>query len=226
LSSRHAHLHARTRRASVLTGRAARCRGRNTHDPAQLDRLRGALKRGGQRSGPETGRPARVSFCGATSGHHPEEKLEAYDRGRQAGRRAVELAPRDAAAHFWYATNTARWGQTHGVVRSLFLLSTVREHLAIALELDPALTGAHVVTGYVYYEVPALLGGDLDRAEESFRTALAQVPGFTAAAWVSCTWPRARSRRRGATEAVLDEKSRIADWLDTRRPGSGSEGRE
>src|SRR5256885_6759694 len=51
-----------------------------------------------------------------------EEKLEAYDRGRQAAQRAMELAPKSAAARFWYGTNTGRWGQTKGVLRSLFLL--------------------------------------------------------------------------------------------------------
>ena len=159
---------------------------------------------------PRTGSAlSRISFLwGDIRATTREEKLAAYDRGRQAGRRATELAPRDAAAHFWYATNTGRWGQTNGVVRSLFLLSTVREQLAIALELDPNLTGAYVVAGYVDYEVPGLLGGDLDRAEESFRTALAQVPGFTAAR-VGLARTLARKGKvaeaRREAQAVLDE---------------------
>src|SRR5213594_2437117 len=48
-----------------------------------------------------------------------EEKLAAYARGRELGRRAVELAPRNHDAHLWYAINTGRWGQTKGVLRSL-----------------------------------------------------------------------------------------------------------
>lgn len=195
-------------------------------DPAQLDRLRASFERAvASNPAPEywTGL-ARISFLwGDVRATTRDEKLGAYDRGRHAGRRAVELAPRDAAAHFWYATNTARWGQAYGVVRSLFLLSTVREHLAIALHLDPGLTGAHVVTGYVYYEVPGLLGGDLDRAEESFRTALAQVPGFTAAR-VGLARTLARKGKvdeaRREAQAVLDERSpsNLADWTvkDTR----------
>jgi tetratricopeptide (TPR) repeat protein len=195
-------------------------------DPAQLDRLRGALERA-VASDPSPANwtaLSRISFLwGDIRATTHEEKLAAYDRGRQAGRRATELAPRDAAAHFWYATNTGRWGQTNGVVRSLFLLSTVREQLAIALELDPTLTGAYVVAGYVDYEVPGLLGGDLDRAEERFRTALAQVPGFTAAR-VGLARTLARKGKvaeaRREAQAVLDEKSpsNLADWTlkDTR----------
>ncbi|HET8575830.1 MAG TPA: hypothetical protein VFO18_01930, partial [Methylomirabilota bacterium] len=67
----------------------------------------------------------------------PDEKLEAYDQGREAARRAVEVAPRSVQAHFWYGTDTARWGQTKGVVRSLFLLPTVKREIATVLELDP-----------------------------------------------------------------------------------------
>src|SRR5437867_696503 len=38
-----------------------------------------------------------------------EDKLAAYDRGREIGRRAVELAPKSHDAHLWYAIATARY---------------------------------------------------------------------------------------------------------------------
>ena len=189
-------------------------------DPAQLDRLREGLERA-VTSDPHPANwigLARVSFLwGDVRAVTREQRLEAYDRGRQAGRRATELAPHDAAAHFWYAANTGRWGQTNGVVRSVFLLSTVREHLAMAIQLDPKLTGAHVVAGYVHYEVPGLLGGDLDRAEESFRIALQQLPNFTVArvglARTLAKKGKVAEARREA-QAVLDEKApaNLADW--------------
>ncbi len=189
-------------------------------DPGQLDHLRAELERAAS-TDPLPANwigLARVSFLwGDVRAATREQKLEAYGRGREAGKRATELAPRNAAAHFWYATNTGRWGQTNGVVRSLFLLSTVREHLDLAIQLDPHLTGAYVVAGYVHYEVPGLLGGDLDRAEESFRTALKQLPAFTAArvglARTLAKKGKIADARREA-QAVLDEKSpeNLADW--------------
>lgn len=195
-------------------------------DPAQLDRLRAELERVlTTDTHPDNWIGlARVSFLwGDVRATTREQKLEAYGRGREAGKRATELAPRNAAAHFWYATNTGRWGQANGVVRSLFLLSTVREHLDHAIRLDPNLTGAYVVAGYVHYEVPGLLGGDLDRAEESFRTALQQLPRFTAAR-VGLARTLARRGKvadaRREAQAVLDERSpeNLADWTvkDTR----------
>src|SRR5438128_2396487 len=83
-----------------------------------------------------------------------EEKLAAYARGRELGRRAVELAPRNHDAHLWYAINTGRWGQTKGVLRSLFLLPTVREEIQILLQLNPRSVRAHSLAGNVAMEEP------------------------------------------------------------------------
>src|SRR5438132_992986 len=77
-----------------------------------------------------------------------EEKLAAYARGRELGRRAVELAPRNHDAHLWYAINSGRWGQTKGVLRSLFLLPTVREEIQILLQLNPRSVRAHSLAGH------------------------------------------------------------------------------
>ncbi|MBI4588397.1 MAG: tetratricopeptide repeat protein, partial [Candidatus Rokubacteria bacterium] len=108
-----------------------------------------------------------------------DEKLEAFDRGRQLGQRAVELAPQNPEAHFWYATNTAKWGQTKGVLRSLFLLPTVREELDIIFTLAPKHPGALALAGNVNLEVPALFGGSIDKAEEQFRKGLELDPKAT-----------------------------------------------
>ncbi|HEU4369524.1 MAG TPA: tetratricopeptide repeat protein [Methylomirabilota bacterium] len=161
---------------------------------------------------------ARVSFIwGDIRAATPEQKLEAYDRGRQAAKRAVELAPRSALAHLWYGVNMGRWGQTKGIVRSLFLLPTVQEEIRLALELDPELAAAYALAGNVYYEVPSLLGGDLARAGEMFRKGLALDSKFTGMrvglAKVLIKQNRLAEARR-ELQAVLDETapSNLADW--------------
>ena len=108
-----------------------------------------------------------------------EAKLEGYERGRQLGARAVELAPRNAEAHLWYAINTGRWGQTKGIMRSLFLLPTVQREIETILSLDPRSVRAHVLAGNVYMEVPRLAGGDRAKAEAYFRKGLEIDPRFT-----------------------------------------------
>ncbi len=110
---------------------------------------------------------AHVCFiCGDVCAATAEQKLEAYDQGRQAARR-------------WFETNTARWGQTKGILPSLFLLPTVQEEIQTVLELDPGFTAVYALAGNVYYEVPGILGGDLDLAQQMFMRGLEQDPKFT-----------------------------------------------
>src|SRR5881628_172114 len=110
-----------------------------------------------------------------------EDKLAAYDRGREIGRRAVELAPKSHDAHLWFAINTARWGQTKGILRSLFLVPTVKEEIATLLDLNPQSLRAHILAGNVFLELPGFVGGDRAKAEEHFKKALEVDPHFTAA---------------------------------------------
>lgn len=161
---------------------------------------------------------ARACFlAGDVRGTTTEEKLAAYAQGREAAKRAVEAAPRTAAAHFWYATNTARWGQTTGVLRSLFLLPDVQRSIDTVLQLDPTFTAVYSLAGNVYYEVPGLLGGDLARAEAMFRKGLEQDPKFTGmrVGLAKTLIKRGRTpEARRELETVLGETSpsNPADW--------------
>jgi tetratricopeptide (TPR) repeat protein len=147
----------------------------------------------------------------------PEDKLAAYDRGREIGKRAVELAPKSHHAHLWYAINTARWGETKGVLRSLFLLPTIREELGILLELDPRSVRAHILAGNVLLEVPGFAGGDRAKAEEHFKKALEIDPRFTNArvdlARVYIADARYAEARRELSRVVNETSpSVVADW--------------
>ena len=145
------------------------------------------------------------------------DKLAAYERGREIGRRAVERAPDSHDAHLWYAINTGRWGQTKGIFRSLFLLPTVREEIGVLLALDPMSPRAHAFAGNVFLELPRVAGGDPVRAEDHFRTALEVDPRFTVArvglARVHIAAGRYAEARR-ELQRVVDERAPtlIADW--------------
>lgn len=168
---------------------------------------------------------AQVCFVwGDVRAKTPAEKLEAYEQGRQAAKRAVELAPRNALAHFWYGVHIGRWGQTKGAVRSLFLLPALKQEIATSMELDPTFPPVYSLAGSVYFEVPGAFGGDVDKAEQMFRKSLELDPHFTSAriglARVLIKKGRMPEARR-ELEAVLDEKSptNLADWTvkDSRR---------
>lgn len=189
-------------------------------DPARIDTLRAAMTRVAE------GDPrvenllavAQIAFLyGDIRATTPEEKLAAYEQGRQAARRAAEAAPGNARAHFWYATNAGRWGQTKGVVRSLFLLPEVRKGMETALELDPRFPPAYALAGTVYYEVPGLFGGDLEKSEALFRRGLEVDPRFTGLRVGLARTLIKRGRipeARRELQAVLDEKApgNAADW--------------
>jgi hypothetical protein len=195
-------------------------------DPAQLDRLREELEEAVKGDGRVENLLAlsQASFMWAeVRAQRREEKLEVYERGREVAQRAVELAPRSVAARFWFATNTARWGQVNGVVRSLFLLPVVRAEIETMMKLDPGFAPVYALAGNVDYEVPGVLGGSLDRAEAMFRKGLELDPRFTAIrvglAKVLIKQGRVADARR-ELEAVLEERrpSMPADWAvkDTR----------
>jgi tetratricopeptide (TPR) repeat protein len=153
-------------------------------DPSRLDSLRERLERAAAEAMASDAETllalAQVSFLwGDVRAATTEQKLAAYDSGRQAAQRAMVLDSRSPLAHFWFATNTARWGQTNGIIRSLSLLPTLKKEIQIVLGLDPTFTPVYVLAGTVYYEVPALLGGDIDRAEAMFRRGLRLDPRFT-----------------------------------------------
>ena len=146
-----------------------------------------------------------------------EDKLAAYDRGREIAKRAVELAPKNPEAHVWYGINAGRWGLTKGVMRSLFLLPTVRQEADTTLELDPKNLRALALSGNVFLEVPGLFGGDRAKAEQQFRKALEIDPHFTVARVDLARALIAGSRyadARQELQRVIDERApnNIADW--------------
>lgn len=188
--------------------------------PARIDALRLLVARGAQ-ADPSVENLlalAQIAFLyGDMRARGAQEKLDAYEQGRQAARRAAELAPRNARAHFWYATNAGRWGQTKGVLRSLFLLPEVKRGMETALELDSRFPPAYVLAGTVYYEVPGLVGGDLEKSERLFRKGL-EVDGRFTGLRVGLARTLIKRGRvpeaRRELQAVLDEKapSNPADW--------------
>ncbi|MBM3219638.1 MAG: tetratricopeptide repeat protein [Candidatus Rokubacteria bacterium] len=152
-----------------------------------------------------------------------DEKLAAYDRGRQIGERAVELAPRDEEAHLWFAINTGRWGQANGILRSLFLLPTVRKEIETILELNPRSVRGRGLAGNVLMEVPRIAGGDRVEAEKQFRRGLEVDPRFTSLrvdlARLLIMKKRYDDARRELT-GVVDERAptNLADWTVKDRP--------
>jgi Tfp pilus assembly protein PilF len=144
-------------------------------DPGRLDRARDALAA----AVADDPQPAALILLARTwfligeiRARTAEERLTAYERGRDAARRAVEAAPRDAQARLWHAINLGRWAEGKGFVRAALTLSAVKEEVETVLRLDPHSVEGHALAGSLAAELPPLLGGSAARAEEQFRRAL------------------------------------------------------
>jgi tetratricopeptide (TPR) repeat protein len=195
-------------------------------DPTNIDRARALLERA-LVGDPQVETMVMLSYVyfltGDVRATTADDKLAAYDKGREVGKRAVELAPRNPEAHVWYGINTGRWGQTKGIMRSLFLLPTVRESVDTTLALDPGNLRALALSGNVFLEVPRIAGGDRAKAEAQFRKALEIEPHFTNARVDLARALIAAGRygdARRELQQVLDEKrpQNLADWTVKDRP--------
>lgn len=206
--------------ASPLVAELQAFSTRYHENPKKIDQLKAALEKAAE-SDPDSDTLlalAQVCFMyGDVRATTEEAKLAAYDCGRRAAKRAIELAPKSAPAQFWYGTNTGRWGETKGITRALFLLPTVKEAMQTALALDPGYAPAYALGGSIYSEVPGYAGGDLDRSEAMFRKGLELDPRYTnmrlGLARTLLKKGRTADARR-ELEAVLGEKapSNPADW--------------
>jgi tetratricopeptide (TPR) repeat protein len=123
---------------------------------------------------------ARAWFLlGEFQARNDRERLAVYEQGREAGRRAVAIAPRSEQAHVWFALNSGRWAGTRGLMRAVGVLPTLREEAATILGLNPASVQGHSLAGGLAAELPVVFGGDRSRAEHHFRRALEADPRHT-----------------------------------------------
>jgi len=80
--------------------------------------------------------------------------LAMYKQGEGYADRAIELDPSSAKGYYWKASNIGRWGQTRGILSSLFQADPMRKLLVQSATLDPSQGDAWFVLGQLYEQVP------------------------------------------------------------------------
>ena len=129
----------------------------------------------------------------------------------------------NADAHCWWAVARGRVGQTRGVMNSLFMVPGLKRELARALELDPENRTAYDALGVMYYELPGIAGGDLNKSEDYLKKGIDIAPNYTllrldlAKVYMrEKRWDDAREQ----LEAVLNETEGDppADYFEDDRP--------
>ena len=138
------------------------------------------------------------------------DKAAAYERGRDAAKRAIALAPRNDHAYLWFALNTGRYAETRGTTTGLTMLPTIREASDTVLRLNPSNVDGLVLAGGILAHVPRVMGGDRAKAEAHFRRALELDPHKTSAraelAELYLAMKRWADARR-ELQALLDERT-------------------
>jgi len=115
---------------------------------------------------------SRVYYKLGDEAETKDEKLEMYNKGKEYGKKAKKIDGNSASAHFWYVVNVGRIGQTKGVLNSLFLVPEIKDEVNKILKIDPEHTGALDVKAMLYYELPGLLGGNVNKTIELLSKAM------------------------------------------------------
>ncbi|MGB3340011.1 MAG: TRAP transporter TatT component family protein [bacterium] len=116
---------------------------------------------------------AKVHYLLGDETNTKDEKLVLYKKGKTLAESAIELDDHAVWAHFWYVVNIGRIGQTKGVLNSLASVPEIKKELDKILKLDPQHTGALDVKAMLYYELPGLLGGNLNKSFEALNEGIA-----------------------------------------------------
>lgn len=107
------------------------------------------------------------------------EKRGWYAKARAAADTLRRLDPQNPNGHMWWATAQGKIGQLDGIISSAGMVGGLKRAYQRVLELDSGYALAWYALGRLYAELPSLLGGSLNRAEEYLRHGLAADPNYT-----------------------------------------------
>ena len=94
------------------------------------------------------------------------KKLSIYDKAVKMGKLAVKLNDKRVEGHFWLGVAYGKYGETKGVMKSLFLVKPIKKEMKKVLEIDENYEcgGVYRVLGRLYFKVPGLFGGSKSKS--------------------------------------------------------------
>lgn len=117
--------------------------------------------------------------CYWLGGHVPaDERRRQYERGIEAGRRAVAAQPDRPDGHFWMAANMGALAESFGLRAGLRYRGPIKRELEAVLRIDPAYQqgSADRALGRWYFRVPGLFGGSKRKSVEHLQRSLRYDP--------------------------------------------------
>ena len=143
-------------------------------------------------------------------GHAAEaEQRMFFERGMEAGQKAIAIEPNKADGHFWVAANMGALAESFGIRAGLKYRKPIKEELETVLRLDPAFRdgSADRALGRWYAKVPGLFGGSHAKAEEHLKASLTYGGDATASYYFLAELYLEDGRKaeaRSALQKVLD----------------------
>lgn len=111
-----------------------------------------------------------------------EDKLFYYDKGVDYGEQGVEVNEDSLEANFWLAVNWGSYGHAKGIMKSLSLITPIKEKAEHVIEIDESYFygGAWRILGRLYHKAPGfpISIGNNKKSLECFEKALALGPKF------------------------------------------------
>jgi hypothetical protein len=88
------------------------------------------------------------------AGATEEELLKLFEEGEALADKAIEADPGNHLGYYWKSANIGRWGQTKGILNSLFKAKPMKELLEQALDADAGHADSYYVLGQLYEQLP------------------------------------------------------------------------
>jgi tetratricopeptide (TPR) repeat protein len=97
-------------------------------------------------------------------GEHTEsnkEKKNIFSQAIYYAEKAIQLSPEQPDGYYWRGVNNGKYGESRGVLKSLFLVKPIKSDMNKVIELNPEYEdgGAYRVLGRVYFKLPGFAGG-------------------------------------------------------------------
>lgn len=94
------------------------------------------------------------------------EKLAWFEKGIDAGKRAIAREPNAVEGHFWLAVNYGGYSEQKGVFQALAAVRKIRAEMETVLRLHERYQdgGAYLALGEMDRQLPRIIGGNLSRA--------------------------------------------------------------
>jgi tetratricopeptide (TPR) repeat protein len=166
----------------------------------------------------------RYQIYGQTLGKaQRKQKLEAWRKGLEYGRKATEVNPGGKEGHFYYMANLGAIAQMKGTLTSLMKLGAIKREMDRTLELDPDWPPALLARAQYLIEMPGIFGGDKDEALRLCRRAIELDPDHLPA-YVTLARILVEDRRYEEALAALDKvflcenPRQYANYLKVDRP--------